>query len=135
MVATDKSGQVPYGIDGNSEYQPLLLNTDGSVVLNGYLKPGEFSYVTVAASQTDSVLGTTGAVGDYLYKLTLVVATAATAATSIKDGSGSAISILPNSPGGGIGVYQVEISAPSVSGAWKLTTGAGVSVIAVGSFT
>jgi hypothetical protein len=61
-------------------------------------------YETVAASQTDQVLGSTGAKkGDYLEQLVLVVATAATAATSIKDGSGSAISVMPNSPGGGIG--------------------------------
>lgn len=96
---------------------------------------GDDEYETVAASQTDQALGATGAAGDYLKKLVITVATAATAAVSIKDGAGSSIPILPNSPGGGVGVYVVELGMLSTSGAWKVTTGAGVSVIAVGDFT
>lgn len=105
--------------------------TNGATVV----EQGQFDYEAVAASQTDQVLGVTGATGDFLHKLVIVVATAATAATSIKDGSGSAISVLPNSPGGGIGVYEVEFNMVSTGGAWKVTTGAGASVIAVGRFT
>lgn len=90
----------------------------------------------IAASQTDSVLGLTGgAAGDYLESLTLTVATAATAAVSIKDGAGSDISILPNSPGGGIGVYHVPLGMASKTGGWKITTGAGVTVVAHGRFS
>lgn len=92
-------------------------------------------YETVAASQTDQVLGPTGAKGDYLERLIITVGTAATAATSIKDGSGSSIPILPNSPGGGIGVYVVEVGAYSTSGTWQVTTGAGSTVVAVGKFS
>lgn len=92
-------------------------------------------YETVAASQTDQVLGGNGSKGDWLEHLVCTVATAATAATSIKDGTGSAISVLPNSPGGGIGVYYIPIKAYSTIGAWKVTTGAGVTVIAVGKFS
>lgn len=92
-------------------------------------------YETVAVSQSDQVLGPVGAAGDILERLIITVATAATAAVSIKDGSGSAISILPNSPGGGIGVYVVDIGARSTGGAWKVTTGAGSTVLAVGRFT
>ena len=33
-------------------------------------------YETVAASQTDQVLGATGAIGDYLYGLTIIPANA-----------------------------------------------------------
>lgn len=96
---------------------------------------GVGDYETVAASQTDQVLGTTGAPGDYLSKLICVVATAATAQVQIKDGSGSAITVLPNSPGGGIGTYTVPIGAKCTGVGWKVTTGAGVSVIAVGAFS
>lgn len=92
-------------------------------------------YETVAASQTDQTLGPKGNAGDVLQRLIITVATAATAAVSIKDGGGSAISILPNSPGGGIGVYVVEIGARSTGGAWKVTTGAGSTVLAVGRFS
>ncbi len=96
---------------------------------------GASDYQAVAVSQTDKVLGATGAKGDYLRSIIITVATAATAATSIKDGGGSAISLLANSPGGGIGVYVIPIGAFSTTGAWSVTTGAGSTVIAVGKFT
>jgi len=96
---------------------------------------GVGDYETVAASQTDQVLGTSGAVGDYLGKLICVVATAATAQVQIKDGSGSAITVFPNSPGGGIGTYTILVGAKCTGLGWKVTTGAGVSVIAVGAFS
>lgn len=92
-----------------------------------------FGYETVAASQTDQVLGTTGGHGDLLHALIITVATAATSTVSIKDGAGSAIPIAAaNTP---IGVYRVEVNARSAAGAWSVTTGAGVTVVAVGDFT
>lgn len=99
------------------------------------VEQGQFDYETVAAGQADQALGVTGAVGDFLHRLIIVVATAATAQVQIKDGSGSAITVFPNSPGGGIGTYSVEMNIVSTGGAWKVTTGAGVSVIAVGRFS
>jgi hypothetical protein len=92
------------------------------------------SYETVAASQTAQVLGTSGARGDFLGRLILVVSTAATAATSILDGSTS-MAVFPNSPGGGVGTYNIELRLFSQSGPWKVTTGAGVAAIAVGKFS
>lgn len=92
-------------------------------------------YETVAASQSDQVLGNAGAAGDFIDTLTLVVATAATAATSIKDGGGNAISVFPNNPGGGVGTYVLPLKLRSQAGPWKVTTGAGVSAIASGTFT
>lgn len=98
------------------------------------------AYNTVAASQTDQVMsrtsgGSTGAAGDFLATLIITVGTAATAATSIKDGGGSSIPILPNTPGGGVGVYVVPINAHSLAGGWKVTTGAGATVLAMGYFS
>lgn len=92
-------------------------------------------YETVAAGQTAQALGATGAVGDRLKSLVCVVATAATAQVQIKDGGDSAITVFPNSPGGGVGTYTVELGLLSRTGAWQVTTGAGVSVIATGDFT
>jgi hypothetical protein len=90
-------------------------------------------YETVAAGQTDQVMGGTGAVGDYLDKVIITVATAASSTCSIKDGGGSAIPLTAaNTP---IGVYVVYVEAPSVAGAWKVTTGAGATAIAIGNFT
>jgi hypothetical protein len=95
-------------------------------------------YETVAASATDQALGATGATGDYLSHLIIVPATAAAGAVSIKDGSGSAISIFA---GGGttalptLAPFTVFLGMKSTSGAWKVTTGANVSAIGVGDFT
>lgn len=91
-----------------------------------------FSYETVAASQTDQVLGTVGAAGDLLHRLVVTVATAATSTVSVKDGAGAAIPIVAaNTP---IGVYSVELNTRSLVGAWSVTTGAGATVVAVGDF-
>ena len=103
-----------------------------------YVADSEGDYETVAASQTDQILGATGAKDDWLARLICVVTTAATAQVQIKDGNGSAITVLPNSPGGGIGTYVIEVGAKAVNATtpgWKVTTGAGVAVLGVGSFT
>ena len=94
-------------------------------------------YETVAASQTDQALGTTGEAGDYLSHLIIVPASTSPGAVSIKDGAGSAITIFA---GGASSVsslvpFTVPIGMKSQAGAWKVTTGSAVSVIAVGDFT
>ncbi|HLG28718.1 MAG TPA: hypothetical protein VI387_00790 [Candidatus Brocadiales bacterium] len=93
-------------------------------------------YEAVAASQSDQILGAVGAVGNVLERLIISVATAATSTVSIKDGDGAAIVITAaNTP---IGVYTVEIGARCVAATtpgWKVTTGAGATVLAVGKFT
>lgn len=95
------------------------------------------NYETVAASQSDQTLGATGAQGDYLSHLLLVPASVDAGAVSIKDGSGSAITIFEGGTGslGSLVPMTVAISAVSGSGAWKVTTGADISVVAFGIFT
>src|SRR3990167_7880978 len=100
-----------------------------------FVKQSPLDYQAVAASQTDKVLGTTGAIGDLLQRIVISVATAASATVSIQDGADTATLIMPNSPGGGIGVYVVELGIASRSGAWSVTTGAGSTVLAIGLFT
>lgn len=95
---------------------------------------GGTDYEFVAASQTDQVLGGDGAPNDLLARLVVNVTTSATGTVGIKDGaSGTLRTLVPaNTP---IGVYHVEIGARSVDGGWRITTGAGASVFAVGQFT
>lgn len=93
-------------------------------------------YETVAASQTGQALGATGATGDYLAGLLVVPATVspgnvllldnATSITVFAGGTNSVGSLVP---------FFIPIGAKSVSGAWKVTTGANVSVIGIGNFT
>ena len=100
--------------------------------------PFRYQYEHVAASQTAQALGGTGAIGDYIHRLICTVTTAATGNVVLVDGTGVGIlthTILPASPGTGINVYNIEINVASTTGAWKVTTGAGVEVMAVGIFS
>lgn len=91
-------------------------------------------YETVAVSQTDQVMGTTGTIGDILETLVISVSTAATGTVSIKDGSGGA-SIPITAANTPIGVYWVRLNMRSqAAGGWRVTTGAGATAIAVGRF-
>lgn len=95
------------------------------------------NYETVAASQTDQAMGATGATGDFLGSVLIVPATTSPGAVSIKDGSGSAITIFT---GGATSVSNlapiaVPLGYTSTGGAWKLTTGTNVSAIGAGRFT
>lgn len=93
--------------------------------------PYAYAYETVAASQTAQVLGGTGAIGDYLHRVVISVATAATSTVTLLDGSTSIVLMAATTP---IGVYSVEVNAASATGPWKITTGAGATVVAVGIF-
>lgn len=106
--------------------------------MSGVSNPYRYMYEHVAVSQTAQVLGGTGAVGDYLHRIVITVSTALTSVVQIVDGSGAGVlthTILPNAVGGGVGVYNVEINAVSQNGAWKITTGAGSEVMAMGIFS
>jgi hypothetical protein len=111
----------------NSTYLKSL--SDGTLLQ----RTSDNTYNTVAVSQTDQVLGATGATGDYLKFLIVTVATAATGTCSIKDGGGGVIPITAATTV--VGVYSISIGAVSTGGAWKVTTGAGATAIAVGRFT
>ena len=88
-------------------------------------------YEIIPASTTAQVLGTTGAKGDTLVRLVVTVTIAATGTVTLLDGATSYAILGANTP---IGIYQIEIGAVSVNGAWKITTGAGATVMAIGNF-
>ena len=106
---------------------PLLTYMSASSIYN---------YETVAASQTAQVLGVTGGPGDYITRLIIIPATVAGGLVTLLDGSTS----IPIYVGGAttalteVKPIVVELGMVSVSGAWKITTGANISVIAVGDF-
>ena len=89
-------------------------------------------YEHVAASATNHVLGSTGAIGDYLHRLIITVGTSSTSTVNLIDGAFSHALVKANTP---IGVYSLEINTFSQTGAWKVTTGAGAELIAIGNFT
>ena len=99
--------------------------------------PLAFDYATVAASQTAQTLGATGAKADVLERLIVVPASTSPGNVQIKDGSNSAITIFAGGSSSvtSLAPITVLVGAKSTAGAWQVTTGANVSVIAVGNFT
>lgn len=110
---------------------PALCNIAGTpaVALAGD------EYETVAAGQTDQVLGATGATGDFLKGLLIVPATTGAGTVAIQDGADSAINVFVTGTLADLTPIWIPLGIKSRSGAWSVTTGANVSVIAVGSFT
>jgi len=102
--------------------------------MSGVSNPYRYQYETVAASQTAQVLGTTGAVGDYLHRVIISNVTAATASVTILDGSTSIV-IQTGAATVPLGIFSIALNMASASGAWKVTTGAGATVIGVGIFS
>lgn len=91
-------------------------------------------YATVAASQTGSPLGNSGAVGDDLDGVLVIPATTSPGLVTILDGATS----IPVFVGGAISSvmpFFIPLGLKSKTGGWKITTGANVSVIASGRFT
>lgn len=94
-------------------------------------------YELVLASQTDQVLGGSGAAGNLLERVIIIPTTTAAGAVAIKDGSGSSFNVFD---GGGTTALSdlkpivVQLSMRSTSGAWKVTTGANVRALCVGKF-
>lgn len=84
------------------------------------------SYETVAAGQTDQVLGGTGAIGDYLES---VIITANTNTITVQDGT----NIVAVIPGGSTGVWPFRLR--SVAAGFRITTGLTTSCTCIGRFT
>jgi hypothetical protein len=94
-------------------------------------------YVSVAASQTAAALGT-GKVGEILERVVITPASTSPGAVTIIDGNSSVVvfaggsSSVPN-----LVPITIQLGATArvaTTPGWKITTGANVSVVAVGKF-
>jgi hypothetical protein len=131
-----KSGGNPNGAAVAASSAPVVPATDwvGSTALSKF---STGYYVTVAASQTATVLqSSTGATGDYISGILVIPATTSPGnvllldnATSITVFTGGATSVSNLVP------FFIPVGGVSRSGAWKLTTGANVSCVAIGKFS
>jgi hypothetical protein len=94
------------------------------------------NYETVAASQTAQALGATGATGDFISGILVIPTTVSPGVVTLLDnvtsisvfagGTSSLSNLVP---------FMIPLGIKSISGAWKITTGAGVSCIGIGVFT
>lgn len=92
-------------------------------------------YELVAASATTQTIGPTGAKGDVLQRVIIVPETTAAGTVAIKDGAGTAINIFVAGTLATLTPIIVELGLRSTDGAWQITTGAAVHVVAVGRFS
>jgi hypothetical protein len=140
-------GQI-FGLNPSNVVAPVQTDADGNLLLAqdtvdaigaavaGDVNTANSGYETVAAGQTAQVLGSTGAPGDFLARLIITPAVVACGVVTLLDGATS----IPIFVGGGTTAladatpFVIEVNAVC-STAWKITTGASVSVIAVGDFT
>lgn len=140
--ATDTSSANPLPVtvsNSNANGQATAANSAPVVPasdVSARVINGAFEYETVAASQTAQVIGATGATSDYISHILVIPATTspgnvllldnATSITVFAGGASSVSNLVP---------FVIPLGMKSVSGAWKITTGANVSCIAVGDFT
>jgi hypothetical protein len=110
----------------NSTPQPVIV-VNKTVGVGG-------EYETVAASQTAQALGATGAIGDYLSHVILQPVTTAAGTTTILDNT-TVIFTFTAGTLSDLRPIIVPINAFSISGAWKITTGANITATAFGDFT
>ncbi len=123
-------------IDSNHNALDTTLNTllAGEDTDNNVMRvESQWDYETVAASQTDQVLGTTGAAGDLLHAVHCVWTAAPAAVASIKDGTGSAINVFEVKAAAGSQTVVLDIA--SADGGWKMTTSTNMTCIGIGRFS
>jgi hypothetical protein len=102
---------------------------------------GGSTYQAVAASQTATVLQTaTGAIGDYLSHCVLYPTSTSPGVVTVFDNANAAATNVIAFPGGAsslsnLAPIAIPVGAVSTAGAWKVTTGASVSVVCYGKFS
>ena len=128
---------------GTCTEQALLkyLNTQLASLVSGLLTPpiqtinGGSTYNTVAASQSTQALtgGSGGATGDYLSHCVILPTTTSAGTVTIFDNT-TAIFVFTTGTLSSLVPFTIPVGAVSVSGAWKVTTGAAETVTCVGKF-
>jgi hypothetical protein len=92
-------------------------------------------YQAVEASATTRSLGKQGQAGDFIARLVITPATTAPGVVTLIDGTTTVTPWLGGTVGADLKPFTVEFGACSINGGWKITTGANVSVVAIGRFT
>lgn len=93
-------------------------------------------YETVAASQTDQMMGPTGAIGDKIEAILVIPSATTVGAISIEDGATNTTVYAGGTVSADLKPFVIPLfNIASVSGGWEVTTGAGCSCIVFGDFT
>lgn len=102
------------------------------------VKLAQDEYKIVGQSQTAITLGTTGAANDYIASVLIVPGNTSPGAVTLLDNN-SSISIVLFAGGANsistLHPFTASLGMKSVTGPWKITTGANVTALAIGDFT
>jgi hypothetical protein len=117
---------------------PVVLASDqASIPVNATGVDQYATHKEVGASATATVLGATGAIGDYLAYVVVYPGTAGCGVVTILDAAatvgtfaGGGTTALPS-----LAPFTIPVGAFCTGAGWKITTGANVTVSAVGKFT
>lgn len=118
---------------------PIPAQTTNAVNIGAVMNAGS-TYETIAASQTGQILGSTGAIGDYLSHCVIYPTTTTPGVVTVFDDASAAGSNVIAFPGGASSVSNlapiaIPVGAVSVTGEWRVTTGANLVVTCYGKFT
>lgn len=144
-AAADSVAVVVQGGSGlNANGQATMANSAPMVIASNQsaipVINGGSTYETVAASQTGQVLGTTGAIGDYLSHCVIYPTSTTPGVVTVFDDASAAGTNVIAFPGGASSVSNlapiaIPVGAVSVAGEWRVTTGANLVVTCYGRFT
>lgn len=104
------------------------------VVVNEQVDGSEY---TAGAAGTTTIMGPTGATGDFLSYVTVFPQAAACGSVTIKDSA----TVVGSFPGGATTAlptlvpFTINIGANSLLGRWSVVTGGSVTILGVGNFT
>jgi hypothetical protein len=122
--------------------QAIATNTSSAIppqtapytIIGGVIN-GADTYNTIAASQSAQALtgGSGGAIGDYLSHCVIQPTTTAAATVTIADNSTTVFTFTTGTLSNLV-PFTIPVGAVSVSGAWKITTGANETATCVGKF-
>lgn len=123
----------------NAANSPLPAQTNNAVNIGAVMNAGS-TYETIAASQTGQILGGAGAIGDYLSHCVIYPTSTTPGVVTVFDDVSAAGSNVIAFPGGASSVsnlvpISIPVGAVSVTGKWRVTTGANVVVTCYGKFT
>lgn len=138
VVAISPNSVLPAGQATMANSAPVTIASNQASI--PVAATGVDQYAThkeVAASQTATVLGATGAIGDYLSHVTVFPGTAGCGVVTVLDAAatvgtfaGGGTTALPS-----LAPFTIMVGAFCTGAGWKITTGANVTVTAVGKFT
>lgn len=130
------AGMTPLEVDGSGVTQPVsgpVTDAEMRAAPLPVMEPWS-EYEAVPAGSTDQAAGATGAAGDYLSHIVIQPTTTSIGDVVVKDGATTIFTRTGGDTLPDLSPITVPFGVKSKNGAWEITTGANVAVLACGDF-